>query len=87
VIPLKNQVEMAKKKWGSKKAVIEVKSPYVEGKTWEEIAENFAEKKAEAILLDCIGYKLKDRQAIKRSISIPTLLPRTILAFAINQLF
>ncbi|MFP4081205.1 MAG: AroM family protein [Candidatus Aminicenantes bacterium] len=87
VIPLENQFEMAKKKWGSDRTIVEVKSPYAEDKTWEKIAENFAQKEAGAILLDCIGYKLKDRQAIQRSIKIPTLLPRTILAFAINQLF
>lgn len=87
VVPLENQVEMARKKWGSERTVIEVKSPYLEGKTWDEITENFAQDKVGAILLDCIGYKLKDRQAIQRFISIFTLLPRTILAFAINQLF
>ncbi len=87
VVPLENQVEMAKKKWGSDRTIMEVKSPYAEGKTWEEIAENFTQKEAETILLDCIGYKLKDRQAIQKSTNIPTLLPRTILAFAINQLF
>lgn len=87
VVPLENQVEMVKKKWGLDRTIVDVKSPYAEGKTWEEIAENFTQREAETILLDCIGYELKDRQAIQKSTDIPTLLPRAILAFAINQLF
>ena len=87
VVPLENQVEMVKKKWKKKNTVVEVKSPYIEGKGWKEIVENLAQEKVNAIFLDCIGYKLKDRQTIQRSIQIPILLPRAILVFAINQLF
>lgn len=86
VIPLENQIEMAKKKWEKEKVVVEAKSPYAEGKTWKRIAKKFIQEKVEAVILDCIGYKIKDKREIQNLISIPILLPRVILATAINQL-
>ena len=87
VVPLEGQVEMAKKKWHSERVVVEAKSPYVKGKTWKEVSRMFKKQRVEAIILDCIGYKLDDRREIQNLIPVPTLLPRTILAYAINQLF
>jgi len=87
VVPLESQVEMTKKKWDKEKTVVVAKSPYTEGKTWNEIAQTFTQEKVEAIVLDCIGYKIKDRQELQSLIHVPTLSPRAILAFAINQLF
>lgn len=87
VVPLESQIEMTKKKWDKEKTVVVAKSPYIEGKAWNEIANTFAQEKVEAVILDCIGYKIKDRQELQSLIHAPTLLPRAILAFAINQLF
>jgi protein AroM len=87
VVPSENQIEMARKKWGENITSIEAKTPYSEGKPWEEIAENFAQKNVSIIVLDCIGYTNKDRQAIQDAYPIPTLLPKTLLVYAINQLF
>lgn len=87
VVPLKNQIEMAEKKWGKDKVIVEVKSPYGEGKSWEEIAQRFIQEKVEAVILDCIGYNIKNRQEILSLLSVPVFLPRVLLATAINQLF
>jgi len=87
VVPLESQIEMTKKKWKKEKTVVVTKSPYTEGKIWDEIAKIFAQEKVETVIFDCIGYKIKDRQEIQSLIHVPTLLPRAILAFAINQLF
>lgn len=87
LVPLKNQIEMAEEKWKKDKVIVEVKSPYGEGKSWEEIAQRFIQEKVEAVILDCIGYNIKDRQEIQSLLSVPVLLPRVILATAINQLF
>lgn len=87
VVPSENQIEMAREKWGEGITSVETKSPYVEGKPWKEIADSFALKKVSIIVLDCIGYSRKDRQAIQKAYPIPSLLPRTLLAYAINQLF
>jgi protein AroM len=85
VVPLESQVEMTKKKWGA--SAVEAKSPYTAGKSWEEIAQKFIAKKVDAVVLDCIGYKIKDKQEIQSFLSVPVLLPRIILSYAINQLF
>ncbi len=87
VIPLENQISMINQKWKDKKIYVQVKSPYGEGKSWREIARFFKHSKVEAIILDCIGYKIKNKQEIQGLIEVPILLPRTILALAINQIF
>lgn len=66
---------------------MEVKSPYAKGKSWKEIAQNFSQEKVETVILDCIGYKIKDKRNMQKSLSIPVLLSRVVLAFAINQHF
>ncbi len=85
VVPLESQIDAAKKKWKKDKVIVEVKSPYARGKSWEEIAQYFSRKKAEIVILDCIGYKIKDKRALQRLLSVPVLLPRVVLAFAIDQ--
>lgn len=87
LVPLESQVKMSKKKWHSERVVVEAKSPYIRGKTWKEVSKIFKRQRVEAIILDCIGYKIDDRREIQNIIPVPTLLPRTILAYAINQLF
>ncbi len=85
VAPLEGQIDAAKKKWKKDKVIVEVKSPYTRGKSWEEIAQNFSRKKVEIVILDCIGYKIKDKKALQKLLSVPVLLPRVVLAFAIDQ--
>ncbi len=87
VVPLENQTEMAKVKWGKERAFVIAKSPYTEGKTWEDVANSLIRENADAVVLDCIGYKISDRHEFQNILSVPTLLPRSILAFALNQLF
>lgn len=87
LVPLESQVERAKKKWEREKVIVEVKSPYVEGKTWQQVSKVFVRERVEAIIPDCIGYKIDDRLKIQNLIPVPVLLPRAILAHAINQLF
>jgi len=45
VVPLENQVEMAKEKWEREKTIVVAKSPYIEGKAWDEIAKTFTQRK------------------------------------------
>jgi protein AroM len=87
LVPLESQMERTKKKWEREKVIVEAKSPYVKGKTWKEISKIFMREKTEAIILDCIGYKIDDRRRIQNLIPVPVLLPRAILAHAFNQLF
>jgi protein AroM len=87
VVPLDSQIEAAKRKWGRKRTVVVSKSPYVQGKTWDGIADALSEERVDTVILDCIGYKIQDRQKIYSILNIPVLLPRAILSFAINQVF
>lgn len=87
LVPLESQMERTKKRWEREKVIVEAKSPYVKGRTWKEVSKIFMREKVEAIILDCIGYKIDDRRKIQNFIPVPVLLPRTILAHAINQLF
>ncbi len=87
VVPLESQIDAAEKKWKKDKVVVEAKSPYAKGKSWKEIAQNFSQEKVDIVILDCIGYKIKDKQAMQRLLSVPVLLPRVVLAFAIDQHF
>jgi protein AroM len=87
VVPSENQIERAKKKWDAEKVIAEVKSPYGEGKGWEEIAQNFGQENIEAVIPDGIGYTIQDKEELQNLLSSPILLPRTILAYAINQIF
>ncbi len=85
VVPLEGQIDAAKKKWKKDKVIVEAKSPYARGKSWEEIAQNFSQEKVEVVILDRIGYKIKDKRALQKLLSVPVLLPRVVLAFAIDQ--
>jgi protein AroM len=87
VVPLENQIEMAHKKWGYKRAFVVSKSPYEKGKTWKDVADVLMEEKVDAVILDCIGYSVQDENALHSLLDVPILLPRTILASAINQIF
>jgi protein AroM len=85
VVPLESQIDDSKIKWKKDKVVVEAKSPYGKGKSWKEIAQNFSQEKVDLVILDCIGYKIKDKRAIQKLLSVPVLLPRVVLAFAIDQ--
>ncbi|NIO48590.1 MAG: hypothetical protein GTN73_04000 [Candidatus Aminicenantes bacterium] len=74
-----------KKEFEKKVKELEAKVPYAKGKSWKEIALNFSQEKVDVVILDCIGYKIKDKQAIQKLLSVPVLLPRIVLAFAIDQ--
>jgi protein AroM len=87
VVPLDSQIEAGKQKWGRKRTVVVSKSPYVQGKTWDGIADALSEERVDTVILDCIGFKIHERQKIYNLLNIPILLPRAILGFAINQIF
>ncbi|MFX0206393.1 MAG: AroM family protein [Candidatus Hodarchaeota archaeon] len=87
IVPSNDQIEMTENKWKTEKIVVEAKSPYNKSNSWRRIIQPFIQEKVEAIVLDCIGYKIMDKQTIQNLIPVPVLLPSLILVFAINQLF
>ena len=87
VVPLENQIVMTEQKWGNKKTFVVSKSPYGDVKIWHDVADILIAEKIGTVILDCIGYTLKDRNEIQGLLDAPILLPRTILASAINNIF
>lgn len=87
VVPLENQLGMTEQKWGDMKTFVVAKSPYAGGKTWRDIANILTDEKIDAVILDCIGFTVQDRNQLAGLLNVPIMLPRTILASAINQIF
>jgi protein AroM len=87
VVPLDSQIEMTKRKWGIERTVVVSKSPYVQEKTWNDIADFLFEERVDTVILDCIGFKIQDRNKVYNLLNIPILLPRSVLIYALNQVF
>lgn len=87
VVPSKDQIEMTRRKWRCKKTSIVWESPYMREKTWDNMADALSKEKVDTLILDCIGFSMQDRQEIQNLMNTLVLLPRSILAFALNQIF
>ncbi|MCP2520227.1 AroM family protein [Candidatus Aminicenantes bacterium AC-335-B20] len=87
VIPLENQIRMVKGKFRCREVILQVKSPYIKEKGWEEIADIFKKNRVEGVVLDCIGYNIKDKVEIEKYVKVPVFLPRLLLVHLINLIF
>ena len=87
VVPLESQIEMTRQKWGIERTYVVPKSPYVKGQNWKSVADDLVKEKIDAVVLDCIGFSVQDRDDISSFLNIPVLLPRAILLSAINHIF
>lgn len=87
IVPLKSQINLTKQKWGIMRTHVVSKSPYAEPQNWKNVIDHLNKEKIDAVVLDCIGFRLQDRHEISNILNIPVLLPRTILISAINQIF
>jgi len=85
VVPLPEQIELSRLKW-EKASLLESKSPYSAGESWNTVAGRLKRRKLDAVILDCIGYTIEDKASLESYLSIPVILPRIILASAINQI-
>lgn len=88
-VPLKEQEDMAKKKWQSLqgKFLIAVLNPYEKLNNFEKLVSYLASKKASLILFDCIGYPISLSQSIADKLGVPYLNPRLLIAHQVNQAF
>lgn len=88
-VPLKEQQDMAKKKWQSLqgKFLIAVLNPYEKLNNFEKLVSYLASKKASLILFDCIGYSISLSQSIADKLGVPYLNPRLLIAHQVNQAF
>lgn len=88
VVPLKEQINFAKKRWGkifSKKIIVHSYSPYTNEEIKIKDFEDF--KFADLIVLDCIGYTIKHKIFMYEIFKKPIILPRTLIARTINEIY
>jgi len=87
-IPSSDQVAETEKKWSRVCGKVEIAtvSPYVgkEGET-KKAAERL--KDCTLIVLDCFGYNLNTKRAVSEITKRPVVLPRTLMAHALRELF
>lgn len=87
-VPLEEQKGKTIKKWKKTglSVVIEALNPYQESPEGRRGIERMRDENVDLIVLDCIGYSLRTKSALKKEIGKPVLLPRTVLARAIKEL-
>ncbi len=88
--PDQDQVAQVRRRWNSNgigAVVAAAGSPYgPQEKIWE-AAETLKSQGAEMIVLDCIGFNQFMKEEIKRITGVPVILPRTVAARAVAELF
>ena len=62
-------------------------SPYLESDKMKEAATAAAKGNPAFIYLDCMGYSANMKQAVHQASGLPVVLPRTMIARMINELF
>lgn len=88
IIPSKDQVLSAKKRWSqaAEKVVVEACSPYDNIEVVETVADQLLQSEVDLIVLDCIGYTMKMKDIVYNKTKIPVILARSISAKVIREL-
>ncbi len=88
IVPTEHQVSLKHKEWNKtgREVLVVSASPY--GKTKEVIqaARELADKGAQCIVLDCLGFSIDIKRVIKQNIDIPVILPGSLLAWVLREL-
>lgn len=87
-IPDEDQVDYATRRWSgiSGQVFVQPASPYGAPEARLAAAEKMREAGVQLVVLDCIGYTLADKQAIKQILGVPTVLARSIVARVVSEL-
>ncbi|RLE51956.1 MAG: hypothetical protein DRJ26_00650 [Candidatus Methanomethylicota archaeon] len=93
IMPSSLQISMGYEKWSSvlcEKIVVESVSPYISEekrfKILSGIASKFRRENVKLVVMDCIGFSMRDAAFFKSKYSVPTLIPRVLLALGIKAL-
>lgn len=88
IIPDELQIENAKKRWSdfAREVIVEAASPYADTKKITETAERLKNSKVDIVIMDCIGYTLKNKETIFRNLRKPVILARSISAKILSEL-
>lgn len=85
-----SQVPQATRRWkenGVKEVLVEPASPYGDPANVIKAAHTLKERGAQVIIMDCIGYTCVMKQEIVKQTGLPTIVPRTVAARAVAELF
>lgn len=93
IMPSPLQIGFGFEKWSGVECsdiVVESVSPYISlderSRFLREIALSFRGRGVDLVVLDCIGFSVKDLMVFKSAYNIPVLLPRIVLAYALKSL-
>lgn len=89
IIPDKDQIDQITHWWNNNgvNVDVEVASPYQVFKGIEDAARRLRTKQVSVIFMDCMGYTIQMKQKVREITGKPVLLPRTLAAAVINELF
>jgi protein AroM len=88
--PDASQIPQSSSRWrenGVAQAVVEPANPYGDPEQVLAAGKKLKQQGAELLVMDCIGYTCTMKQQIKQSTGLPVVLPRTIAARAVAELF
>ncbi len=88
VIPLAGQVEQMRRQWaelGMSPAMAPA-NPYGDGGEWQDAGRNLAAMGADLLVMDCLGYTQKAKQAVREASGKPVILARSLLARVICEI-
>jgi len=88
--PDASQVPQATRRWqeyGVKNVVVEPATPYGEPSEVLQAAAALKRRGAEIVVMDCIGYTSKMKEAITELTGLPVILPRTVAARTVAEIF
>jgi len=89
LVPIPEQLEIMAKKWRTAglNPIMGWASPYEEEEAVLEAAGKLLEQGVGAIILDCISFTEKTKTLIRRLTDVPVLVPSTLAAAVIRELF
>lgn len=87
-VPLEEQKSETIKKWKKTglSVVVEALNPYQESPEGRRGIERMRGESVDLIVLDCIGYSMRTKSALRKEIGKPILLARTVMARTIREL-
>ena len=86
VVPLSEQVAMARESWNSITPRVRTASlsPYLDFAAGVEECPTL--EGSDTIVMDCLGYTTRHKEILKRLLNIPVILARTVVARAVQEL-
>jgi protein AroM len=88
--PDASQIPQSSRRWrenGVANVVVQPANPYGDPEQVLDAGKNLKQQGAEVIVMDCIGYTCAMKEQIKQSTGLPVVLPRTIAARTVSELF